>query len=125
PLARFATGPRVYGLADPGGQPVGSAWELTCDGARFVVVLSPEVNRGFSGEGAVLADLADNLGEEDADHIAALPAWDPRIDLARLSADGREHLHRSREKTQVLGLDGLERRTDPGVISYPAHEASD
>lgn len=84
PLARFATALRVYGSADPGGRPVPSAWELLCRDARFVVVLSPEVSRGFSGEGAVLTDLADDV---DVDEIAALLSWQARIDLAGLSAD--------------------------------------
>ena len=86
PLARFATGLRVYGAADAGGQPVASAWELLCREARFVVVLSPEVGRGFSGEGAVLSDLADDRTADDADLIAALLAWEPRIDVVRLAA---------------------------------------
>jgi hypothetical protein len=87
PLARFATGLRVYGPADAGGQPVASAWELACRDASFIVVLSPDVSRGFSGEGAVLADLADDRASIDADLVAALLAWEPRIDVARLATD--------------------------------------
>ncbi|MEU5883424.1 SWIM zinc finger family protein [Spirillospora sp. NPDC047279] len=87
PLARFATGLRVYGAADPGGLPVASAWELVCRDTRFVVVLSPEVARGFSGEGAVLGDLAADQGEEDADLVAALLAWEPRVDPDRLACE--------------------------------------
>jgi SWIM zinc finger len=87
PLARFATGLCVYGRADARGQPVASAWELACRDASFVVVLSPHVNRGFSGEGAVLAGLADDRPWDDADLVAALLAWEPRIDVMRLAAD--------------------------------------
>jgi hypothetical protein len=86
PLARFATGLRVYGPADTGGRPAASAWELTCRDTRAVVVLSPDVGRGFSGEGAVLASLADDRSEADAGMVAALLAWQPRIDLAALAA---------------------------------------
>ncbi len=35
-----------------------SAWEIVFDGARQVLVISPEIYRGFSGEGAVLDALA-------------------------------------------------------------------
>jgi hypothetical protein len=87
PLARFVTGLRVYGSASPGGMPSASAWEFALADARFLVVLSPEVNRGFSGEGGVLADLADDRAADDADLIAALLAWQPSIDVGRLAAD--------------------------------------
>lgn len=87
PLARFATGLRVYGPADAVEQPVASAWELVCRDASFIVVLSPDVSRGFSGEGAVLDDLADEQASIDADLVAALLAWEPRIDVRRLAAD--------------------------------------
>jgi SWIM zinc finger len=87
PLARFATGLRVYGPTGPGGQPVASAWELVCRDARIVAVLSPHPSRGFSGEAAVLADLADDRGQEDAELVAALLGWEPRIDLTNLTAD--------------------------------------
>ncbi len=35
-----------------------SAWELRFEGARLVLMLSPEVYRGFSGEGGILSALA-------------------------------------------------------------------
>ncbi len=44
-----------------------SAWELVFDGARLVLVLSPEVYRGFSGEGGILTALA----HTDPDDLAA------------------------------------------------------
>jgi hypothetical protein len=87
PLARFAAGLRVYGPVDAAGRPVASAWELVCHDASFVVVLSPEWSRGFSGEGAVLTSLADDSATGDADLVAALLAWEPRIDVARLASD--------------------------------------
>lgn len=86
PLARFATGLRVYGPADST-LPAASAWELLCRDVRFIVVVSPEVDRGFSGEGAVLTDLADARTEDDADLVATLLAWESRIDVVRLAAD--------------------------------------
>ena len=88
PLVRFATGVRVYGEAvDEGRDTAASAWELLCQDARFVVVLSPEVSRGFSGEGGVLLDLSDERASRDADLVSALLAWEPRIDIDRLAAE--------------------------------------
>jgi hypothetical protein len=86
PLARFVTGLHVYGTASPDGRPGPSAWEFGLADGRFWLVLSPEVSRGFSGEGAVLPDLADGQAGLDADMIAALLAWEPRIDVAWLAA---------------------------------------
>ena len=58
-LLPFARSLRVYGppptaprVAEP------SAWELVLNGGRVVFVLSPELFRGFSGEGGVLSELA-------------------------------------------------------------------
>lgn len=66
PLARFATGLRAYG--DPlAGDESAVSWELGIPGGRLTVTLSPEPERGFSGEGAALLDLVD----ADAGHDAA------------------------------------------------------
>ena len=46
-----------------------SAWELELEGARVVFVVSPELFRGFSGEGAVLSDLA-NADDDAVDAVA-------------------------------------------------------
>lgn len=87
PALRFATALRGYApvTADPG-RPAPSVWELTLADARLVVTLSPEVNRGFSGEGGVLRDLADRDSAEDADLVSALLAYEPRIDVLALAA---------------------------------------
>ena len=59
-LARHAKMLRIY--ADE--QNEASAWELVLDEARFTLSLSPDVSRGFSGEGQVLAELAGRRWEE-------------------------------------------------------------
>ena len=64
-----------------------SGWQIDLPAARLTIVLSPSVNRGFSGEGGVLIDLANDSAATDADLIAALLAYEPTLDLARL---GRE-----------------------------------
>jgi hypothetical protein len=86
PLLRFAKSMRAYAAPhDPHGAT--GVWELELDDARLVVALSPESSRGFSGEGGVLWDLADEDSVDDADLVSALLAFEPRIDVARLAAE--------------------------------------
>jgi SWIM zinc finger len=88
PLLRFARGLRVYSAeADVGSMPMPSAWELDLGPARFTLTVSPETYRGFSGEGALLGLLAEPHAAQDADLIGVLLAWDPRIDVGKLSAE--------------------------------------
>jgi SWIM zinc finger len=56
-----------------------SGWELVLDGARVVFVLSPELYRGFSGEGGVLRDLA-QADDEAVDAIAERLHGEPEIE---------------------------------------------
>jgi hypothetical protein len=84
-LLPFAKTLRVYGPppgrdrhAEPG------AWELELDGARVVFALSPELFRGFSGEGGVLADLA-HADEQVVDEVADSLQGEPEIDVAEVS----------------------------------------
>lgn len=86
PLLRFASGLRAYAQSEADA-PTASSWELDLDGARLVVTLSPEVSRGFSGEGGVLWDLADETAAEDAQLVSALLSYEPTIDLVRLACD--------------------------------------
>ena len=84
-LLPFARSLRVYGplptsprVAEP------SAWEVVLNGARVVFVLSPELFRGFSGEGGVLSALA---GADDAavEAVAELLHGEPAIDSAAVA----------------------------------------
>ncbi|MGN6131550.1 MAG: SWIM zinc finger family protein, partial [Nocardioidaceae bacterium] len=84
PLLRFATALRVYGPATEGA-PVASAWELTLPDARLTLTLSPDLSRGFSGEGGVLTSLVDEQVDDDAETVAAALAWRPRIDVDDLA----------------------------------------
>ncbi len=84
PLLRFATALRVYGpVVD--GRPVPSAWELVLRDARLTLTLSPDLSRGFSGEGGVLHALNSDDVADDADLVAAALAWDARVDVADLA----------------------------------------
>jgi hypothetical protein len=75
-LARHARALRVY-ADDPSGA---SGWELVLDEARFHLVLSPDVSRGFSGEGQVLGVLAQSRWAEALPRVRAALRWESRID---------------------------------------------
>lgn len=115
PLLRFARSLRGYSAPhDPQGAT--GLWELELDDARLVLALSPESSRGFSGEGGVLWDLADEESADDADVVSALLAFEPRIDIARLAAEGG--LPEARV-TRALGRLGA-----AGRVGYDAAEAA-
>ena len=83
PLLRFATGVTVHAEPDGSGA---CFWVLELVDARLTLGLSPGTSRGFSGEGGVLLDLADERTQEDADLVSVLLAYEPRIDVDALAA---------------------------------------
>ena len=86
PLLRFATSLTAYaGPHDARGAT--GVWQLELEDARLVISLSPESSRGFSGEGHVLWDLADDDSADDADLVSALLSFEPRIDVTRLASE--------------------------------------
>lgn len=74
--------------------------------ARLVLVLSPDVSRGFSGEGGVLWDLADDLTVDDADLVSSLLAYEPVIDVAALARSAGLSQERVRRALGRLGAAG-------------------
>ncbi|MGW7520531.1 SWIM zinc finger family protein [Streptomyces sp. NPDC054796] len=118
PLLRHATSVRIYApapgpatantaTADAGqarATPV--AWEVVLPGMRLTLLLSQEPARGFSGEGGVLDDLATNAAARDAERVAELLAWEPRIDVAELSGQSGLPPERVRAALTVLGTSG-------------------
>jgi hypothetical protein len=115
PLLRFARSLRAY-AAPHDTQGATGVWELELDDARLVLALSPESSRGFSGEGGVLWDLADEQSADDADLVSALLAFEPRIDVARLAAESGLAEERV---TRALGRLGA-----AGRVGYDAAEAA-
>ncbi len=115
PLLRFARSLRGYAARhDPSGAT--GVWELELEDARLVLTLSPESSRGFSGEGGVLWDLASEESADDADLVSALLAFEPRIDIAQLSADSALPAERV---TRALGRLGA-----AGRVGYDAAEGA-
>jgi hypothetical protein len=107
PLLRFASALRVYGpVLGPASPPVTSAWELTLRGARLTLTLSPDLARGFSGEGGVLGALATDAAADDADLVGALLAWEPRIEPDVLAERAGLAADRVRAALTRLGTGG-------------------
>ncbi|MFD8817431.1 SWIM zinc finger domain-containing protein [Streptomyces sp. NPDC059627] len=106
-VLRHATALRVYGpqgaLAASG---TAAAWEVVLPGMRLTLTLSPDAARGFSGEGGVLDALATDEAAEDAELIAVLLAWEPRVDVADLAASSGLAPERVRAALVRLGTSG-------------------
>lgn len=62
-----------------------SAWEAVFDHGRFLLMLSPEVFRGFSGEGQILETLAKGTSLNLLSNVRAQLKWQARIDAEAIS----------------------------------------
>ncbi len=80
-IARHAQTLRVFGNGASGS----SGWELDFGIARFHLVLSADVWRGFSGEGQVLSRLADGSWKKALPKVAKALAWQASIDEEEVS----------------------------------------
>ncbi|WP_327682910.1 SWIM zinc finger family protein [Kitasatospora sp. NBC_00458] len=114
-VLRHALALRVYGPV-AGDGPAASAWEVVLPGMRLTLTLSPDASRGFSGEGGVLGALATDTAEPDAELVAALLAWEPRIEVAELAEQAGLTPARVRAALTRLGTGGQ--------IGYDAAEAA-
>jgi hypothetical protein len=107
PLMRFATGLRAYGPSvDHGTEVAPSAWQVDLQDATITVVVSPEVSRGFSGEGAVLVDLADDVAASDAAALRPLLDWQAALTPDRLATAAGLEVGRVRRALVHLGAAG-------------------
>ena len=106
PLLRFASALRVYGPPIVGHVPVPSAWQLVLRDARLTLTLSPDLSRGFSGEGSVLTSLASDEAEQDAEVIAEELSWQPCIEVGDLTARTGLGADRVRAALVQLGTSG-------------------
>ncbi|MFF2074241.1 SWIM zinc finger family protein [Kitasatospora sp. NPDC058162] len=114
-VLRHALALRVYGpVAGPA--PTASAWEVVLPGMRLTLTLSPDASRGFSGEGGVLGALATATAEQDAELIAVLLAWEPRIEVGELAEQSGLSAERVRAALTRLGT--------AGQIGYDTAEAA-
>ncbi|MFJ4667107.1 winged helix-turn-helix transcriptional regulator [Kitasatospora purpeofusca] len=115
-VLRHARALRIYGPPVVGDGATASAWEVELPGMRLTLTLSPDASRGFSGEGGVLGALATGTAEPDADLVAALLAWEPRIEVAELAEQAGLSPARVRAALTRLGT--------AGQIGYDVAEAA-
>ncbi|MEU8797572.1 SWIM zinc finger family protein [Spirillospora sp. NPDC048819] len=107
PLLRFARALRVYGpVVASGGEPASSVWELELPGMRYVLTLSPQHSRGFSGEGAVLDALSTDEAAGDADLLGGLLSFEPRVEPGLLAERSGLTLARTKAALTQLGTSG-------------------
>lgn len=93
-----------------------SAWELAFDDCRFHLVISPEVWRGFSGEGQVLQALASGTWKDALPEIRAALKWQAVVDQPALMATA------GLTKPAVAGaLAALGAR---GLVGFDLHEGA-
>jgi hypothetical protein len=102
-LARHARSLRVYSDDSTGA----STWELVLDEARFHLVVSPDVSRGFSGEGQVLTSLAGDRWESVLPRVQASLRWETRIDPETLADGFALNKNEIGDALAVLGARGL------------------
>lgn len=106
PVLRHATSVRLYAPGTAKGDDAALAWEVGLPGMRLTLLLSQSASRGFSGEGGVLADLATGTAAQDAEQVAELLAWEPKLDITVLSAQAGLAPERVRAALTVLGTSG-------------------
>lgn len=102
-LAQRAAALRVYGDEYAGT----SGWELDLGIARFTLVFSPDVWRGFSGEGQVLTRLADKSWERSLPKVRSALAWQAILDEEALSRTTRLAPAAIRPALAALAAHGL------------------
>jgi hypothetical protein len=107
PLLRFAKALRVHGpVVGAGSAPAPSAWELVLRDSRLTLTISPDLSRGFSGEGGVLASLASDSTADDADLVGAALSWEPRVEVDLVAERTGLSVERVRRALAQLGTSG-------------------
>jgi SWIM zinc finger len=84
-----------------------SAWEATFATGRFSILISPELSRGFSGEGQMLERLAGVDSAESLPQVKAALRWQARIDAADVAARSGLSDAQVQSALAVLGSRGL------------------
>lgn len=84
-----------------------SGWDLRFDVGRFFALVSPELDRGFSGEGQMLTRLATGDWQRSLPLVADSLNWQSRIDTAALGASSGCGEAAVEAALAVLGARGL------------------
>lgn len=110
-VARHATSMRVFAAAGDGS----TGWQVDVPGARLTLVLSPEVWRGFSGEGRALHRLAAGANPSTIAVVRGALGWEPRLGVEALAAST------GRTRDEVSGA--LAALALSGVVGYDLADA--
>lgn len=84
-----------------------SGWEVIFPTGRFFLLISPELQRGFSGEGQALAQLATGHWQEALPYVQAQLAGQTQIDATALAAKLGLSIAEVNAALAVLGTRGL------------------
>jgi hypothetical protein len=102
-VAGHATSLRLF-AADGDGS---TGWQVDIPGARLTLLLSPDVWRGFSGEGRALHRLADAAPPASVAAVRGAVGWEPRLGVDALATS----TGRSRDEVSgalaALALSGI------------------
>jgi hypothetical protein len=103
PLMRSARSLRIWADETAGV----SAWEVLFSAGGFFLMISPELYRGFSGEGQVLDRLATGRWEEALPAVRDRLVWQDQIDSAAIARQTGFGLEEVDAALAVLGSRGL------------------
>lgn len=103
PLLVNADSLRIWYDADSGT----SGWEVVSATERFMLLISPEVYRGFSGEGQNLEALAGRKWKELLPAVRAQINWSNEINTEEIAAAIGTDLHLVEQTLAALGATGL------------------
>jgi hypothetical protein len=84
-----------------------SLWEVLYDSGRFSLMVSPEVSRGFSGEGQMLQKLASRGWEAALPRVQAELSWQAKVDVETIVAKSGLERELVESALAVLGARGL------------------
>jgi hypothetical protein len=84
-----------------------SAWELIFESGRLWLAISPDVSRGFSGEGQALSDLASSSWENVLQAVRAQLRWQAELDPSAIASAADIESDEAVSALTVLGARGL------------------
>jgi hypothetical protein len=103
PLLGIAKGMRIWADEESGV----SGWEVLFETGRFFLLISPELYRGFSGEGQILEKLALGDYRDVLARIQAQLSWQSQISIDELSKQTGISNEQINNALAVLGSRGL------------------
>lgn len=102
-VAQLADSVEIYSSDETGV----SAWDLQLATARLTLLLSPELYRGFSGEGQVLESLAAQEWKNSIDQVRAALTWERGVDANLLAEQLKIPADEVEKALLVLATRGL------------------